>query len=82
MTSARRAVEITRYPPAAFAGPDPRAAARLTVHQQMIAEIEAALCATDPAVATIHVRLANGHARRFTDRAISDADWPESRRVA
>ena len=43
--------------------------AHLTIHQRMIAEIEAALCATDPAVAAVHVRVANMLARRCTDRA-------------
>jgi hypothetical protein len=50
---------------------DDRAGERpLTFHQQMLAEIEAALCAEDPATAAMHVKLANGHARRCRDEPL------------
>jgi hypothetical protein len=53
--------------PAAGSGPDEAGA--LTIHQRMMAEIEAALCARDPAAAAAHVRLANDYARRCAEPA-------------
>jgi len=46
---------------------DPAAWLSPTCHQQMLAEIEAALCAADAATAAVHVRLANNYARRCSD---------------
>jgi hypothetical protein len=61
-------------------GQEPARAAEapLTFHQRMLAEIEAALCAKDPAIAAAHVRRANDHARCCA----GGRDRPGFRRVA
>jgi hypothetical protein len=52
----------------------------LTLHQRMLAEIEAALCASDPITAAMHVRRANSYARRFSET--TPAPTSQIRRVA
>lgn len=46
-----------------------------TFHQQMLAEIEAALCARDPGTACVHIKLANDYARRCS-RMTDGTDRP------